>query len=157
MKKILAAFAAGLVALALGACTTAQQTKVAAVATTINGQVKKACSVFQPVSSDVAALYALNPKIDAAIDGINALCVANAAIDPSTVETLSGTTLPAAIKALASIPGLTVAQINQVGGVLTVINTTLAIGLQVYAPAVSTPAASAAAAASMPLAGTPLQ
>ncbi|NVI06343.1 hypothetical protein [Paraburkholderia youngii] len=157
MKKLML-FAAGLVtSISLGACTTAQQAKVATVATTINGQVNKACAVFNPVASDVAALYALDQKVDAAIDGVKALCVANAAIDPSTVETLSETTLPSAIKALASIPGLTVGQINQVGGVLTVINTTLAIGLQVYAPAVSTPAASAAAAASTPLASTPLR
>ncbi|RKR46339.1 hypothetical protein [Paraburkholderia sp. BL17N1] len=153
MKKLFAAFAAGVVALALCACSAVQQAKVATVATTINGQVAKACSVFKPLSTDVVALYALNPKVDAAIDGINALCVANAAIDPSTVQTLSETTLPAAIKALASIPSLTAAQIQQVGGALTLVNTTLAIGLQVYA----VPTASAAAAASTPLAGAPLQ
>lgn len=152
--KYLHAFLAGVVLLALGACSTAQQAQVAAVATTINGQVAKACSVFQPVSTDVVALYALNPKVDAAIDGVKALCVANAAIDPTSVRTLSETTLPAAIKALASIPGLATAQIQQVGGVLTLINATLAIGLQVYA--IPT-AAAAPVAASTPLAGAPLQ
>ncbi|MFM0243757.1 hypothetical protein [Paraburkholderia sediminicola] len=155
MKSKLMLLAAGFVAVAFAGCTALQQQQVATVATTINGQVAKACSVFKPVSTDVTALYALNPKVDAAIDGITALCVANAAIDPSSVQTLSETTLPAAIKALASIPGLTVAQVQQVGGVLTVINTTLAIGLQVYSTA--TPTASAPAAASTPLAGAPLQ
>ncbi|MBB5462856.1 hypothetical protein [Paraburkholderia sp. Cpub6] len=150
MKKLML-LAAGLVAsIALSACTTAQQAKVATVATTINGQVKKACAVFDPVTDDVTALYALNPKVDAAIDGVKALCVANAAIDPATVQTLSDTVLPAAIKALASIPGLTVAQVQQVGGILTLVNTTLAIGVQVYG-------AMAPTAASTPLAGAPLQ
>lgn len=148
--------AAGLVAaISFAGCSALQQQQVATVAATVNGQVAKACAVFKPVATDVTALYALNPKVDAAIDGITALCVANAAIDPSSVQTLSETTLPAAIKALASIPGLTVAQVQQVGGVLTVINTTLAIGLQVYSTA--TPTASAPAAASTPLNGAPLQ
>ncbi|MEM5294259.1 hypothetical protein VSR82_07935 [Burkholderia sp. JPY481] len=148
MLRIAAGLALSACFVMFAGCTPPQQAQVASAATAINAQVKKACSVFNPVADDVTALYALNPKVDAAIDGVKALCVANASIDPTSVQTLSDTTLPAAIKALASLPGITAAQIQQVGGILTLVNTTLAIGLQVYGQPTAPAAASARAAAS---------
>jgi outer membrane murein-binding lipoprotein Lpp len=146
MKRML--LAAGIAAcLAFAGCSTAQQAQVAAVATNINAQVAKACGVYQPVATDAQALYQLNPDVDLVIDGLNGLCAANATINPSTVQTLAKTTIPAAIKALATTAGISPALAQEIGGALTVANVALNIAVQTYVTTPATPAAASAPAA----------
>jgi hypothetical protein len=149
MKKLML-LAAGLVASVaiLAGCSTAQQQQVATVATNVQTQVNKACGFFVPIALDAETLYTLDPKVDLAIDGLNALCDANAAVDASTLQTLAKTTIPAAVKALAAVQGIPPALVKEIGGALTLSNVALNSAVATYAPAVPTVPASAPAAAS---------
>jgi len=112
----------------LGACANAP-----AVAASAQAKVAKACTVFQPVAVDAAALYNLDPKVDAAIAAVNGLCAANAAVDPTSLQTIVNSTIPAAIAALKTLP-ITAAQQTQVGNGLMLVNVALAAALAAYGP-----------------------
>jgi hypothetical protein len=119
MRKF-AAVLVGVVALAFSAgCTTAQQAQVLTVAQQVNSQVAKACSVYTPVSADIEALYPTiaNPKVAAGLAAVSGLCGANAAVDVTSLQTISQTTIPAAIKGLATA-GLSAADQTKVGNLL---------------------------------------
>lgn len=165
MKKLLAALTAGVVALALGACSTAQQTQILTIAQQVNTQIGKMCAVYTPVSTDVETLYPTiaDPKVAAGLAAVSGLCGANAAVDVSSLKTISQTTIPAAIKGLATA-GLSAADQAKVGNLLMAANVFVAAAYAVYGtPAVATTPvaaatpASAPATASTPLAGAPLQ
>src|SRR5579859_3374304 len=116
MFKKLCLAAALVASIALGACSVADQQKASAVAVNINAQVQKACGVFQPVALDAKTLYSLDPKVDLAINALNGLCAANAAIDPTSIQTIAKTTLPAAVQALAGVTGVDPKLVQSVAG-----------------------------------------
>jgi len=137
MKRML--LAAGIAAsMLLGACTPAQQQQVSTVAVNVNAQVTKACGVFQPVALDAQVLYSLDPKVDLAINAMNGLCAANAAIDPTNVQTIAKTTLPAAVKALAGVTGVDPKIVQAVGNALTLANVALNLWVNSYVPTAGT-------------------
>ena len=73
-------------------CSTTAQQNVSTVATNVQTQVKKACGVWGgAVALDAMVLYSFDPKVDLAINSVNALCQANAIVDPSSVQTLAQT------------------------------------------------------------------
>lgn len=154
MKKLFAALAAGIVALALGACSATQQTQVLTVAQQVNAQITKVCDVYNPVAQDVTALYPTiaDPKVAAGIAAVAGLCGANAATDVASLQSISQTVIPAAIKGLATA-GLSAADQTKIGGILTIANIAVAAAYAAY----GTPTAVAPVAASTPLAGVPLQ
>ncbi|CAN0620341.1 conserved exported protein of unknown function [Burkholderia multivorans] len=164
MKKLL--LAAGLAAsIFFAACTTAQQDRVLTVAQQVNAQVVKACAVYKPVAADIQAIYVVDPKVQTALGAVNGLCTANAATDITSLQTLSQTTLPAAIKGLATA-GLGVADQQKIGSLLTAVNVFIAAAYAVHGtPTVLTsavaasgaPVASAPTPVSTPLAGSAIQ
>lgn len=150
MKRMLLTAGIALSALFAG-CSATQQQQVSTVAVNINAQVNKACGVFQPVALDAKTLYSLDPKVDLAINAMNGLCAANAAIDPTSVQTLAKTTIPAAVQALAGVTGVDTNVVKAVGSALTLANVALNLWVDSYVPT------AAPVPASTPLAGAPLQ
>lgn len=141
MKRML--LAAGIVAsIAFAGCSLNAQQQVSTVAVNINAQVNKACAVFGPVALDAQMLYALDPKVDLAINAMKGLCAANAAIDPTSVQTLAKTTIPAAVAALAGVTGVDPKIVQGVGNALTLANVALNLWVSSYVPTApaSTPA-----------------
>lgn len=115
----------------------------------VKAQVVKACTVFQPVSASVEAMYVLDPKILALGTGVRGLCAAQDAIDPTNLKTLVDSTFPAALAALKGAAPPAVAD------ALLIAQVALSAALAAYGPvpaATTTPAAPA----SSPLAGAPL-
>jgi hypothetical protein len=131
--------AAGIAAsMAFAGCSTTAQQHVSTVAVNINTQVNKACGVFEPVALDAQLLYSLDPKVDLAINAMKGLCAANAAIDPTSVQTLAKTTIPAAIQALAGVTGVDPKIVQGVGNALTLANIALNLWVASYVPPVAT-------------------
>jgi hypothetical protein len=120
--------------LALCACSTAQQVQVAQTATTVQQQVAKACAVYNPIATDVTTLYHVTPTVDAVLDGLSALCATNASINTASIQTLAQTTIPAAVKALGTMPNVNQATVQELGGALTIINAALNLAIQTYVP-----------------------
>ncbi|RQR87748.1 MULTISPECIES: hypothetical protein [unclassified Burkholderia] len=147
MKKLFAALAAGLaVPVLFAGCANAPVNPAM-----LKTQVVKACTVFQPVSASVEAMYAIDPKLMAVGAGLRGLCAAQDAIDPTSVVTLVNSTIPAALAALKGAAGLPGDQVKAVSDALLIANIALSAGLAAYGPAV------APVAASTPLAGAPLK
>ncbi|ARK42663.1 hypothetical protein BOC60_20515 [Burkholderia pseudomallei] len=139
--------AAGVIAsIALAGCANAPVTPA-----TLKTQVVKACTVFEPVSASVEAMYSIDPKLMAVGAGLRGLCAAQEAIDPTSVMTLVNSTIPAALAALKGVAGLPGDQVKAVSDALLIANIALSAGLAAYGPVV------APVAASTPLAGAPLQ
>lgn len=111
MKKLL--LAAGLVTpIAFGACTTAQQQKATAVATTFQTRVQQACAVVQPELNSLAALASngntlLAPQASAlaalATDS-TAVCQATTGVDTASMQSLIKTSIPAALTIVNDLP-----------------------------------------------------
>jgi hypothetical protein len=148
MKKMLLAAGIAVFAFLFAACSTTQQGQASAMAVNIKTQVSKACSVFQPVALDAQTLYALDPKVDLAINAMNGLCAANSEIDPTSIQTLAKTTIPAAVKALAGVTGVDPAIVQGVGSALTLANVALNLWVNAYVPTAPASGASAPVAAS---------
>lgn len=107
MKRML--LAAGFAALAiLAGCSTAQQADVAQKAQFLQTQVTKACSVVQPTLLSIKAMEVADPAQEAVFSTLADLngkvCVAGAAVDPSSVSTLINTSIPAALQVVALVP-----------------------------------------------------
>jgi hypothetical protein len=127
-------------------CSTTAQQNVSTVATNVQTQVKKACGVWGgAVALDAMVLYSFDPKVDLAINSVNALCQANAIVDPSSVQTLAQTTIPAAITALGSVTGVNPDMVKAVGGALTLASIFLNAAVATYVPAVPTGASAPSA------------
>jgi hypothetical protein len=141
MKKVLLIAAATAM---LGACSATQQAKVQTIAVDINTAVKNACNVWTPVALDAQTLYTVDPKVALAINGVNGLCAANANINPTSVQTLAQTTIPAAVAALGGVTGINPDTVKAVGAALTLANIALNQFVETYATA--TPAVPASAA-----------
>lgn len=136
MKMLRIAAGVGLLAsfVMFAGCSAPAQQKVSDVAVNINTQVNKACAVFEPVALDAQLLYSLDPKVDLAINAMKGLCGANAAIDPTSVQTLAKTTIPAAIQALAGVTGVDPKIVQGVGNALTLANVALNLWVASYVP-----------------------
>jgi len=150
--KSLYAFLAGVVLLALGACSTAQQTQVLTVAQQVNQQITKVCDVYNPIAADVTALYptVTNPDVALGMSAVAGLCANNAAINVTSLQTISQTVLPAAVKGLATA-GLSAADQTKIGNLLTIANLAVAAAYAAY----GTPVAVAPAATSSPAVAIP--
>lgn len=102
MKKL--SFAAAVAALALvSGCANSPQ-----VVADFKTQVVKACAVVQPTLLSVQAMTADDPVkagvLAQLITDNSAVCAAGASIDPTSVQALVGTSIPAAIKVLGVLP-----------------------------------------------------
>ena len=131
-------------------CSNMQQAQVLTVAQQVNTQIAKVCDVYNPVSTDIIALYPTiaDPKVAAGLAAVAGLCGANAATDVTSLKTISQTVIPAAIKGLATA-GLSAADQSKVGNILTIANIAVAAAYAVYGtPAVVPTSASAPVAAS---------
>jgi hypothetical protein len=144
-----AAVLAGVVALALSACSATQQAQVLTVAQQVNAQVAKVCAVYNPIAADVTALYptVTSPDVLMGMSAVAALCANNAAIDVTSLKTISQTVLPAAVKGLATA-GLSAADQTKIGNLLLIANVAVAAAYAAYGvPVIGTtvPASSTAA------------
>jgi hypothetical protein len=152
MKKILAAFAAGVVAFALGACSTAQQQNAQQVLAKLQTDVVGACTVFQATEPSVQIFIATDPTANAVVTGVNLACTASSTINVTSISALVSTSIPAAIVAVNASTVIPAAQKPAIIGALTALNVALSTALVVYnqnAPAVvPTSPASAPVAAS---------
>lgn len=109
----------------------------------VKAQVVKACTVFEPVSASVEALYVLDPKVLAVGTALKGLCAAQDAIDPTNLKTLVNSTIPAALAALKGMAP------PAVSDALLLAQVALAAALAAYGtPTVAPVPASAPAAAS---------
>jgi len=153
MKKILAAFAAGFVALALGACSTAQQSDATAKLAQLQTVVNNGCLVIQPT---LVAVAALDPAVSAAATANGLFCAAAGAITVTSVQSLISTGIPAIEQAITASTLVPADQKPLIVAAIGVFQLTVTNALAVYSSAASAPA-SAPVAASTPLAGAPLQ
>lgn len=111
MKKLL--LAAGLLTpIAFGACTTAQQQKATAVATTFQTRVQQACAVVRPELNSLAAL-ALNGNtllasqastLAALATDSTDVCQATTSVDIASMQSLVNTSIPAALTIVNDLP-----------------------------------------------------
>jgi hypothetical protein len=101
----------------------------------LKAQVVKACTVFEPVSASVEAMYTIDPKIMAVGAGLRGVCAAQEAIDPTSIATLVNSTIPAALAALKGAAGVPAEQIAAVSNALLIANVALSAGLAAYGPA----------------------
>jgi len=107
MKRML--LAAGIAAcIAFSGCSTTQQADVAQKAQFLQTQVAKACAVVQPTLLSVKAMEVADPTQEATVAALADLngkvCVAGAAVDPSSVSTLINTSIPAALQVISLVP-----------------------------------------------------
>ncbi|MGF6643103.1 hypothetical protein [Paraburkholderia sp. GAS82] len=139
----------------LAACTAAQQTQALTVAQQVNAQIAKVCDVYNPIAADVTALYPTvsSPDVLLGMSAVAGLCGANAATDVASLQTISQTVLPAAVKGLATA-GLSAADQSKIGNLLTVANLAVAAAYAVYGTPTAAPAASSPVAASAPVAAS---
>jgi hypothetical protein len=146
MKRMLLIAAGLALSVALSACNPTQQAQVLTVAQQVNTQISKACAVYSPVSADIEALYptVADPKVAAGLAAVSGLCGANASIDVASLQSISQTTIPAAIKGLATA-GLSAADQTKVGNLLTAVNIFVAAAYAVYGTPVVAPASAASA------------
>jgi hypothetical protein len=105
MKKIFAALAAGLVALAfLAGCTAAQQQSIDALAANAKSQVSQACTIVQPVLLNLSASAPGDANLALLAADNGKLCAAVTALDPTSVQSLVNTVIPQAIGLAALLP-----------------------------------------------------
>ncbi|WCM21340.1 hypothetical protein NDK50_07805 [Paraburkholderia bryophila] len=147
--------AAGLVAsIALGACSTAQQTSASADLAKLQAIVTNGCLVVQPTLMAVAAV---DPVVSTAATANGLFCATAGAITVTSVQTLVSTGIPAIEQAVAASTLIPANQKPLVMAALGVFQLTVVNALAVYGQASAATPASAPAAASTPLAGAPLQ
>lgn len=146
MKRIL--LAAGIAAsLAFAGCTPPQQTQALTIVQRVNAQISKICAVYNPIATDVTALYptVTNPDVLMGMSAVAGLCANNAAINVTSLQTISQTVLPAAVKGLATA-GLSAADQTKIGNLLTLANLAVAAAYAVYGtPTETSPAVAPAA------------
>jgi hypothetical protein len=147
MKKILAAFAAGLVALSLGACSTAQQADASTKLAQLQTIVTNGCLVVQPTLMAVASV---DPVVATAATANGLFCATAGAISVASVQSLISTGIPAIEKAVTDSTLIPANQKPIVMAGLGVFQLTVVNALAVYGNA----AATAPAAASAPVAAS---
>ncbi|WGS53602.1 hypothetical protein LFL96_21325 [Paraburkholderia sp. D15] len=155
MKKLFAAFAAGLVALALAACSTTQQATASADLAKLQTVVTNGCLVVQPT---LVAVAAIDPAVSTVATANGLFCAASSAITVTSMQSLVSTGIPAIEQAVTASTLIPADQKPLVMAGLGVFQLTVVNALAVYgAPPPAAAPASAPVAASTPLAGAPLQ
>lgn len=151
MKKILAAFAACVVALALGACSTAQQATASADLAKLQAVVVNGCMVVQPTLTAVAVV---DPTVAAAATANGLFCATAGAITVTSVQSLVSTGIPAIEQAVTASTLIPASQKPLVTAALGLFQMTVSNALAAYSNASAATAAvvpaSAPAAASAP-------
>ncbi|WP_322069986.1 hypothetical protein [Paraburkholderia bannensis] len=167
MKKLFAAIAAGLVALALSACgtsgvtgTTGQSSaasnavaKATAILANLQTVVVSACSVVQPTLESVGTLDA---SVSAAATANGLFCTTAAAITVTSAQTLLDTGIPAVISAVNASTFIPAAQKPIFVAALSLFELTVKNAISAYNSALATVAAPAAtlSTASAPVAAS---
>jgi len=139
MKKLIAALAAGIVALALGACSTTQQADASAKLAQLQQVVANGCLVVQP---SLVAAAAIDPAISAAATANGLFCATAGAINVASIQSLVSTGIPAIEKAVTDSTLIPAEQKPLIVAALGVFQLTVANALMVYqnAAAASAPA-----------------
>lgn len=152
MKKIFAAFAAAVVALALGACSTAQQADASAKLAQLQTIVNNGCMVVQPA---LVATAAIDPAVSAAATANGLFCTAAGAITVTSAQSLVSTGIPAIEQAVNASTLIPANQKPVIIAALGVFQLTVTNALAVYGQAAATAVpVSAPAAASAPVAAS---
>lgn len=136
MKKLFAAFAAGVVALALGACSTAQQAAATGDLAKLQTTIVNGCMVVQPTLSAVAAI---DPTVAAVAAANGLFCTAAGSITVTSVQSLVSTGIPTMEQAITAS---TVIQANQkpiIIAAIGVFQLTVMNALSVYGAPAPTP------------------
>jgi hypothetical protein len=151
MKKLIAALAAGIVALALCACSTTQQADASAKLAQLQQVVANGCMIVQP---SLIAASAIDPAISVAATANGLFCATAGAINVASIQTLVSTGIPAIEKAVTDSALIPAEQKPLIVAALGVFQLTVANALMVYqnaaaatAPASAPVVASDAAAA----------
>ncbi|MBB5414132.1 hypothetical protein [Paraburkholderia atlantica] len=147
MKKILAALAAGVVALSLGACSTTQQADASAKLAQLQTVVNNGCLVIQPT---LVAVAALDPVVATAATANGLFCATAGAINVASVQSLISTGIPAIEQAITASTLVPAEQKPIIIAAIGVFQLTVANAVAVYGNA----AATAPAAASAPVAAS---
>lgn len=173
MKKLFAALAAGIVALALSACgstgtSTATSTTVAATAATILANLQtvvvNGCSVVQPT---LESLSSIDASVAAAATANGLFCTTASAITVTSAQTLLDTGIPAVISAVNASTYIAAAQKPIIVAALSLFELTVKNAIAAYnnamtaaygvlgtSSAAGTAASEPAAAASAPVAAS---
>lgn len=151
MKKILAAFAAGFVALSLGACSTAQQADASAKLAQLQQIVANGCMVVQPA---LIATAAIDPAVSVAATANGLFCATAGAITVTSAQSLVGTGIPAIEQAVTASTLIPADKKPLIMAALGVFQLTVTNALAVYGNAVASAQPSAAVAASAPVAAS---
>ncbi|NML34969.1 hypothetical protein [Paraburkholderia antibiotica] len=147
MKRIML-LAAGLVlSIALGACSTAQQTSATADLAKLQAIVSNGCLVVQPTLTAVAAL---DPVVATAATANGLFCATAGAITVTSVQSLISTGIPAIEKAITDSTLVPAEQKPIIIAAIGVFQLTAVNALAVYSNA----AAATPAAASAPVAAS---
>jgi hypothetical protein len=142
MKKIIAAFAAALAALALGACSTAQQSNASTKLAQLQTVVGNGCLVVQPA---LVAVAALDPAVSVAATANGLFCATAGAITVTSVQSLISTGIPAIEKAITDSALVPAEQKPIIIAAISVFQLTAVNALAVYSnAAAATPAAASA-------------
>jgi hypothetical protein len=150
MKKLIAALAAGIVALALGACSTTQQADASAKLAQLQQVVANGCMVVQP---SLIAAAAIDPTISVAATANGLFCATAGAINVASTQTLVSTGIPAIEKAVTDSALIPAEQKPLIVAALGVFQLTVANALMVYDNAQAAAPASAPAVAPDPASG----
>lgn len=148
MKKLLCAAGLALSAFFFAGCTSTAQQNVEALATNAKTQVQNACSIVQPVLVDLSAAVPTDANLALLTTDNAKLCLAVAALDPTSVQSLISTVIPQAISLVTLLPmdpGTAVAVKLALGAASLALSNWLAVN---GAPAAPADAASAPVAAS---------
>ncbi|MBN3811718.1 hypothetical protein [Paraburkholderia sp. Ac-20347] len=146
MKKILAAFAAGVVALALGACSSTQLTTAQQLFTSDCAVVN---ADLQALTTSTLLTADQQSKVADLLTANKAVCSAVASADVSTLKSIHDSLLPAAILVVSAVPAIP----NQ-PAILLALNTIGPIVQQLIDQAITASTASGDSAASAPVAAS---
>jgi hypothetical protein len=157
MKKIFAAFAAGLVAFALGGCaapnvsTSVTATTPAATAAAILANLKtvvvNGCSVVQPTLQSISTI---DGSVTAAATANGLFCTAASSITVTSAQTLLDTGIPAVISAVNASTFIDPAQKPIIVAALSLFGLTVKNAIAAYNTAIASMVSTTAAPASAP-------
>lgn len=160
-KKICAALAVGIVALALGACTAAQLQNAQTAAQKLQSDVTLACNVIQPAIAPFAPFFLGNAPVTTFNADVVLACGSNALLNLASINDVVNSAGTVAQNAIAQIPSLTKEQVALVQGLIGAFQGSLKNAIAAYQASagsvVATVPAAAPVAASTPLAGVVLQ
>jgi hypothetical protein len=145
------ALVAGVALLALGACSTAQQTTASADLAKLQTVVVNGCMVVEPTLTAVAVV---DPVVATAATANGLFCATAGAITVTSVQTLVSSGIPAIEKAVTASTLIPAEQKPLVMAALGLFQMTVSNALAVYGNASAATPASAVPAASAPVAAS---